>query len=1272
MRVVSAFDPTQLPLEGTQLIEASAGTGKTYTIATLFTRLVAESGLEVGEILVVTYTDAAAAELADRIRARLREAALAAEARTRGQPEPKVEPAVGVLLDRADERGDLAIVRDRLHAALYEIDEKAISTIHGFCQRALQENAFESGAAFDLELVGVDRELVTDVAWDEWIATLHAATPGLVDALRTCTIAGRKLGPERIASLIELAGPDPDLPVGIAPEGPPLDPVREAWLEAARGAAEIHADDRAEIERLLLESDGLNKNSYRAPRVREKLPAVMEKLRRASAPGLSRNDGDLVVAMAAGSMKTKKGAEEPEHAFFDTMADLRDADERWKAAQAGAIGLFLREVLERGRAGVARRKSEAGLLFFDDLLRDLALALRSETGPRLAERLRARFAVALIDEFQDTDPLQYEIFHGVWGAAGRPLLLVGDPKQAIYGFRGADVFAYLRAKRDAGGEPRTLDTNYRSDPGLIEAVNTVFASAQRPFLLDAIDFEPVQPRAGAAPGLVGGDVGSAAPFQILDIGEKEPGKAWAKGQAAKEAAKATAADLAKLLRSQATIEPGSGREPRPVRAGDVAVLCRSHAQARLVKSALGAWGVPAIERGDRSVFETREAEELEWVLRGLLAGSDLRRVRAALGTSLVGLSAMEIAALETGSGVEWDALLSRLAGWRKLWEERGVVAALERLLDAFDYVPRTLRSTGGERAVTDTQHVIELLHDATVKERLGPESLVAWLSRQRLDPGARTHSDRESVQIRLESDANAVQLMTVHRSKGLEFPIVYCPFLFDSSLPRQLDHEWTRVHDPDEDDRLILDLGSERHEELLARADVEGIAEGLRLVYVALTRARHRCVVVWGRITGLKDSPLAYLLHQAEGDASEVDAGEWLRLCQARFDSRSKQKLDGAALLAELEALCCRAPGVLDVRAAPVDEPDGRGVDLGAAPGAELSAPVADRVLGLHRRTSSFSGLVSDRAAGAEAESVAPASVDVHPTAEGIDHDAYARALDDGLAEEEPPAREPERLVELAEFPAGAAVGTALHAALEHLDFERVEEEAQRETGRATLARYGVASTWIDRFAAALPGIVATPLSADDADLRLANVAGAQRIDEMEFIVPAAIAADGRSAGASITPQRLAEVFATHASADWIRGYADRLALLEFVPLEGYLKGFVDLVFRWGERFHVVDYKSNLLGPRVEDYAAPRLRHAMIEHDYVLQYHLYVLALHRQVEWRLPGYDYDTHMGDAYYLFLRGMSPDHAPGTGVVGDRPPRALIEALSALFEGRVGEDT
>ncbi len=1252
---MTALDANTLTLDGTQFIEASAGTGKTFTLATLFTRLVVERGFDVSEILVVTYTEAAASELAERIRERLRQAKEAAEARRAGLDPGPVEAPVFALLDRAAERpGGLDEAHARLALALHGFDERAISTIHGFCLRALQEHAFESGASFDLELVGADRELVTDVAWDHWSSTLNDASPALIDALRSTLVGGVALGPERIGELIAKVSADPRLAVHTAAPAEPLDTAIDAWWAAWRVVSDAWSDDVV----ALLRSGAVHRGTYNESRIEKKLPALMRRLETAHLPGLVGDEAVTLELLRPAKLEAKTGKNKPtpEHAVFDTIDALLEADTRLSAAKAGAVANVLRDAIDHGVAALADRKRRAGIQFFDDLLRDLADALRGENGDALAARMRAQTPVALIDEFQDTDPVQYEIFRDVFTSAGCPIFLVGDPKQAIYGFRGADVFAYLRARRESGVAPHDLATNWRSDPGLIDAVNAVFGDAHRPFVIDDIDYRPVAARPNARDLFDASTDDVGPPFEVLRLDESPRGGGWAKGQAEEAAAHVVAEDVVRLLAAD------TGADGRALGARDVAVLCRTHRQGRRMKKTLDDWGVAAVEVGESSVFDSAEAEELEWVLRGLLAAGDLRRVRAALGTRLVGLDAAGLQALEADPAA-WDPWLGRLARWRELWLSRGILAALETLTEETGAFPRLLEEEAGERAVTNFEQLFELLHDAAGRDRLGPESALAWLTRQRLDPGARDHSAREQAKIRLESDADAVQIVTVHASKGLEYPVVYCPFLFDPADPMGAERSWVRFHDEANDGRGAVDLGSDAFDAHAREAERELLAEHVRLLYVALTRAAHRCVVVWGRLAkraGQHRSALAYLLHQPEPDVDAV-AADWVSVVQARAEGIELEDFD--ADLARLEA---RAGGAVRIRGVASGTPPDKARVVPEAP--ELEALHAARVLDAQRRTSSFSGLVSaaKRSALERGDTLTTPVRDVAPSDEGLDHDARLQTSVDPAAIEPGVARPDDEAhaIALADFPAGALVGTAVHGALEHLDFERAVDPAALAGVRARLEQGGVPASYAAQFAAAVPALVAAPLAGGAGAPRLCDVALSHRVDEMEFIVPVAAGHAGEAASGAVTPSDLARVFDRHATRDYVKAYAERLGRLDFLPLEGFLKGYVDLVFRRGERYHVVDYKSNLLGGRVRDYAPDRLVAPMLEHDYVLQYHLYVVALHRQLGWRLDGYDYERHVGDVFYLFLRGLSVDHPVGTGVYADRPPLELVEALSDLF--------
>jgi exodeoxyribonuclease V beta subunit len=546
---------------------------------------------------------------------------------------------------------------------------------------------------------------------------------------------------------------------------------------------------------------------------------------------------------------------------------------------------------------------------------------------------------------------------------------------------------------------------------------------------------------------------------------------------------------------------------------------------------------------------------------------------------------------------------------------------------------RLLELPDGERRLTNLLHLAELLQDAARDGHLGPVLLVQWLNRVRSDPSLSESRAGDAAQLRLESDLDAVKVSTIHKSKGLEYPIVYCPFLWDGRLLFGDDQKWVRFHDAASANRLSLDIGSDAHSDHVKVAEREALAEGLRLLYVALTRAKHRCTVVWGRFNGAETSALAYLLHQPD-DAEEAGL---VQAVAGRY-----KKMDASDLGRELEALAEASGGAIGIRPMNLEPGSPYARTSGQA---TLSKRNATRRLATRWRHSSFSSLTRkiERA---------PSRGD-HPGDEGFDFDALSESAD-SLAPLEASAE-----IRLRDFPKGAAAGTLIHSILEQHDFQdpgsldALAEEALKQGGM----RPGLAGVLCE----SLLEVLRTPWSAASDAPRLDQLPREKRLDELEFLIPVAHAGDAERA---LTVNGLAEVFVNHAASEAIRHYGETLRELRFHPLEGFLKGFIDLVFEWNGRFHVVDYKSNHLGPQTAQYAPDELRGPMVEHHYVLQYHLYLVALHRYLAQRLPGYDYDTHIGGAWYLFLRGMAPANPAGCGVYHDRPPRALIEALSALL--------
>lgn len=1243
------FDASRVELEGFNLVEASAGTGKTHAITSLVTRLVCERGLGIERILVVTFTEAAAAELRDRIRARLSRLQSGLEARS-----PKLDEADATLLDGL--RGSLGDTQleQRLELALKRFDEAAISTIHGFCHRCLTEIAFESGGLFESELVPDLSVLRDEVVRDYWTLQTHAAPAEFLQQL-----AAHKLDLKACQRLADRVVSNPELCVLPREEAAPM-PNRHAFERAVERAREVY--DREELERILRRR-GVNQVKLKLAFVDQLLADLEDFLgvreRRTSV--LSDSLPERSTHLAQSQFPMNKGFPQPRHAFLELWEQVVNEHAALTEAWRGRLAAFVSGLVDYARREIPKRKLERGLISFDDLLQQLDAALRSERGPRLAERIRKRFPAALIDEFQDTDSIQWRIFQRLYvedlaradsfvsdDERLGPLFVIGDPKQAIYSFRGADLGVYLRAAQQAPESRRyTMGTNWRTDPALLDALNGLYGAARLdlPFLVPGISFPQVAPKPGASERLQTPDHGSAGGLAIGFVSAELAQEVGVAELCAREVRRS----LASPLRVQG----------QALSAGDIAVLTRTNAQAFEVQHALGGHGIPSVVLGDQSVFLSAEARELGQVLGAVAEPTQVRLVKAALTTELIGLSANQLDALERDDQ-SWDLWTQRFRSWNQLWVQRGFVQMVQRMLAELGSFEHLLALRDGERRLTNVLHLIELIHAAARGLHLGPAGILAWLSVQRLDNSQRV----ENVQVRLESDDRAVKITTVHKSKGLEYPLVFCPYAHVGSALHPDDSRQPVFHD--DDGRLTLSLLFENdtkhpHKQ---KALNESLEEALRLLYVALTRAKHQTTVFWGPIGHRNQKPyaysaLGYLLHPPDQGRIACD----VERLKAHFKDKSE-----ADLWREVADLSLRIPGIQLRR---LDDSLPGTAHLGQGESRSLAARRRERNIDQYFRTASFSGLV------AQAE-----KLELDPE-EGRDRDQGGDFLEielDVLAPQ----------LGLLPFPRGSRAGNFFHDVLEHHDFTR-DEQGLRELVKRKLATHGYPAELTDGATSGLLRALRTPLfrvptgrshapvpSPDvgaDADLCLAQLTRRDRLDELEFHFPVALGADTQR----LDPAKLAAVFRDHPSAALAQSYAGRVTQLGFAPLEGFLKGYIDLIFRspnagadGARRFYLVDYKTNFLGDAPSDYSARSLQEAMSHGHYYLQYHLYTLALHRYLTARMPGYRYETDFGGVLYLFLRGMAPELGNASGVFFEKPPLARVEALSQVMNGAPMEAT
>ncbi len=1200
------LDPLYIPLNGFSLVEASAGTGKTYTITALYVRLIVEAGIPAHRILVVTYTNAATKELQDRIRERLHQVRLAF---VKGYA-PEDDDLATRLLDLISDRS-LAI--RRLTNAARGFDQAAIFTIHGFCKRVLGDNAFESGLSFDTELLADTGELLREIVDDFWRREFYNGSPLVVQYF-----LDQGYSPEKLLSQVEAHLGKPYLQITTPNSDLDEATLQQDLVAAFQQAKALWLQERGDIDYLLLKSPDLNRQQYHTKQVPGWLQAMDTYLTAASpALALFSKFEKFTTSVLQAPASLKKGKAAPQHPFFDACEHLKSACETLAAYCRQQVPVKLLAWCDQE---LSDRKRQQQVQSYDDLLLNLHTALRdARQGAALSDSLRRRYFAALIDEFQDTDPVQYDIFRRIYVGTNKPVFLVGDPKQAIYSFRGADIFAYLTARRDT---PRhyTLDVNWRSDPRLLKALNAVFgATKQPPFLYDGIPFYQALPatRKRQEPLWIQGCL--EPPLQLWLLAT-DGDKATSKGVAKEQAAQVTAAEIARLLnlgvRHQARIGGEAHRESsRALTGGDIAVLVRNHRQGRLMRNHLLQLGVPSVQHADDSVLLSEEAQQLQWLLAAVAEPSHEGRVRAVLASDLFGLSGETLYQLrEEEQG--WARWLEKLQDYRQLWLEQGFMRFFRAWLIGEAVPERLLAFRDGERRLTNLLHVAELLHLAS-RAHPGLTGLLKWLSNQRYAPTQK----EEAQQLRLESDENLVKIVTVHKSKGLEYPIVFCPFLWDGKLRTDnAEKEILLYHDPKDPSRTFLAFGVAEDDPVRQYARREELAESLRLFYVAMTRAKQRCYLIWGKIRESETAPPAWLLHQPPVVGPSQDV---LEVTKQRF-----KDLQADALLADLQAVLKGADDAVAITKPSLGP--GQPYQPPLTPEPELKARVFHHTVRESWGIGSFTGLAAGQ------------------SADMPDYDWIARsveAMDVAVAPVAPSG------IDIFQFPRGAKAGICLHALFERLDFTERNPELMAEVVQWALNRHGFdAALWMPAITEMVMHVLTAPL--DDSGLCLAVVGSEKRLNELEFYYPLA----------NLRHESLRQVLERHGQC--LGSLRENIEHLEFSPLRGYMKGYIDLVFQANGRFYLADYKSNWLGAEQAAYQRARLDEAMARESYVLQYLIYCVALHRYLRLRLPHYDYDRHFGGVFYLFLRGMNPDWGQDYGVFQHRPPAALVQALDVLM--------
>ncbi len=1174
-----------VPLEGLNLIEASAGTGKTHALTSLYLRLLVEQGLGPESILVMTYTNAATAELKTRIRGRLLGAR---EVFTNGHCEDPL------LLDLLQRQTDHEAVCRRLDLALANFDQAAIHTIHGFCQRVLSDYAFESGQAFRTELVADPGPRQQQLVDDFWRREFTDLPPHLLGS-----ILARFPTPEQLLQSFRPALGKPYLTV-LADEWP--ESFSELLTRVADKQTELHAlwvGDRELIHALLCDNRVLNGRSYRKDYVSGWCEAMDEMLVSDPCESPYKNAHRFTEVSLRAALKP--GMDPPEHPFFRKIGELLELKQACVDAGQHALSALLKRAYNTLNLELPKRMKLANEWSYDDLLLQLHESLGKDHSGLLKARLRKRYPAALIDEFQDTDPVQFEIIRQIYDHPGARVFFVGDPKQAIYGFRGADIYTYLRTRDNSVTRRHTLGVNWRSTPEMIRGVNTLFENASNPFFDPRIGFEPVHPPPSSVNESGRGCTGLTG--SALQLWHLQAAERTTIDEVRQAVADATAGEVARLLSARITIDG------RALQGSDMAILVRTHKQGDQLALALRRRGITSVSNTRYSVYQTPEAQALERLLLALLEPHRLALIRTALATPLLGWDGARIDALNSDERAQSE-ITQHFYNAHQSWSQRGFIVMFRGLMQLFDMENRLLAFSDGERRLTNLYHLVELCQQYDSTQRPGMEGLVAWYRRQ-----CQSDDTSDEHLLRLESDGHWVRIVTLHQSKGLEYGIVFCPFLWDDN-PIRTPSVPFQFHDPQHRDAAMLELRVAQTQHTQSFYHAEALAESLRLLYVGLTRARYRCYVPWGLFKQSRQSALCWLLHRGGAVAQNQDVALW---------TAATKTLGEADDRARLQELCELSGGAIACTEMPSDS--ARVQQSLALPARLESARMPRNNTWPFRQVVSFSSLISGL------------SEDLP------DHDEQASAS--------APASEAETPWNVHGFPRGSGPGSCLHSILETLDFSCDDTAQVAKLVDETLVFYGIEPRWSAVVVTWMKHIVQTPLN--DRGLCLRDVEHTGRRNEMGFHFPVH----------AFKPQQIRSLADRYPFSD-TQALLTGLERVSATTVDGYVKGFIDLIFAWEGRYYLADYKSNWLGWASTDYHPKALHQAMREHHYPLQYVLYTLALHRYLKWRLPDYDYDRHVGGVFYLFLRGMNPQNSTPLGVMHERPSKDFIEALDRLVAG------
>lgn len=1201
------------------MIEANAGTGKTYTIVGLYVRMLLEQELDVSELLVVTFTRKATAELRDRIFERLQECLNVLESPPGREEAGEIGDAFlrefvlrafgwadfrqGVDTDVPAERW-----RKALRKAIRDFDESQVFTIHGFCQRVLSEEALLAGAPLEMQISQHD-EALEQAAEDYWRSFIHAQNDSTAGPLKVQALLSLAESPDQLREAVKslMNREQSEVETGFAKEGPLAESqiagVYEKLVETYERLATMWKQEQTQILKAIADSD---RSGYAEKSLNRWLRNVDDYLQQEVLLNVHPGHLSRFSWSVFSESNKKKGPPAVEHPFFhtvDTFLQLLDRLPAYKTLllHQAAVAIHHRRNLIAARSGTVT---------YDDLVSRVRVALANGPNSRfLAARLRNKYRFALVDEFQDTDRNQYAIFSTIWSEehSQGSLFMIGDPKQAIYGFRGAEIFTYLRARREYSGKIYSLDHNYRSSAGLIEAINKACRLAEDPFHNKEIAYFDSKPGLADAHAHWNMKGKPAPPFRIVALDGVHSNKKIANDAVIEQTVHEIASRLQRGARGEITI--GKAADARPLMPGDIAVLVDTHKVSEEIKRRLRRIGIGAVTYSREKVFESYEASRLERLMAAVLEPFHLRRLSSALLTGFFGHD-LEALNRQYETAEFRTELSNRLQELRGIWMSKGFYPMMYELLFGHGSMEHLAAQENGDRILTNVLHLSDICSLAERKGGLDSNALLSWFRRE-----MRSENQDEEKTLLLESDEHLVKLSTIHNSKGLQFPVVFCPTLWNSVIKDQNKERALEYHRYDEvTGGLLTKVNIDQQDsplraQALRQRNLELVAEGVRQAYVALTRARYECTVVWATHVSSYLSPLGALLAGASHTESFIDA-----------KVKEREAISGALFPGVFEQLAKECgQEVMEYVLHARSEPWTERVELAGSSQQVLTARAykGPAILEPRNRLESFSSLVRKEAVPAEP-----------------DYDQHAERYAEMIAEDHR-----HRTHDIFGFPMGSVAGTAVHKLFEHeeFDFSRAGETATDALAAEVLQQYGIDVQWAPVAAQMMRDVAGCQAG----PLRLNHIHPRECIRELEFHF-LSLRAGSEQLYACI--RQGVEDSSSHS------------------PPGGLMNGFIDLVVRQNGRFYLLDYKSNFLGNKPEDYTQQRVAEAMRTAGYDLQYHIYLVALVRYLRVRLSDFDYDRHIGGAAYLFVRGMKPGSR--NGIFFDRPSREVLARFEAVL--------